>query len=362
MQYKENWEQTKANYTAFWNGEYFGRAAIGVTAPKGSECLVSPPPLPDNPSDKWIDFDYLAKLNHFCFNNTHYGGEALPVWTPGYPGWAQMSAYMKDGAHVKLDEATAWLSPVFKDTDVSALTERDMDYNPNNKWLQTALDMQKFAVEQCKGKAIPALMNNYGIADELSDMVDPAVLLMALLDCPEHVRKLETHLLDKVIEVYDQLFALANAKEDGNSNWFWMWAPGRFGVLQNDMSYMISKELFEECFFDLTVRLTEYFDYSIYHVDGEGSFKHVDLLCTIPKLHTIQILPGAGKPSPLHYLDVLKKVQKAGKNLHLTLEAEEVPKALDLLSAKGLFIQTTASSKEEADDLVSFVSKNSRIL
>ena len=97
---------------------------------------------------------------------------------------------------------------------------------------------------------------------------------------------------------------------------------------------------------------TEFLDYTVYHVDGIEAFKHVDALCELPRLQAIQILPGAGKPSPLHYMDTLKQVQAAGKNLHISIAAEEVQYALIHLSARGLFIDTSAPSEDEARDLL----------
>jgi len=76
---------------------------------------------------------------------------------------------------------------------------------------------------------------------------------------------------------------------------------------------------------------------------------------------SLEILPGAGKSSPLYYIDVLKKVQRAGKNLHLTLNPEEIPDALDLLSAKGLFIKTAVSNPREAEQIIAYTQKNSKL-
>jgi hypothetical protein len=66
----------------------------------------------------------------------------------------------------------------------------------------------------------------------------------------------------------------------------------------------------------------------------------------------VQVLPGAGKPSPLHYAKELKKVQDAGKNLHISIPPHEVKQALGMLSSKGLFIDTWCASESEANDLV----------
>lgn len=79
---------------------------------------------------------------------------------------------------------------------------------------------------------------------------------------------------------------------------------------------------------------------------------HVDALCELPQLHALQILPGAGKPSALHYMDVLKKVQAAGKGLQMYLSPEEVKPALEQLSARGLLITTHTNTEAEARQLL----------
>ena len=60
------------------------------------------------------------------------------------------------------------------------------------------------------------------------------------------------------------------------------------------------------------------------------------------------MLPGAGKPSPIHYMPVLKRVQGKGKNLHITIPPEDVETALAELSARGLFIHTWCDTEEQA--------------
>jgi hypothetical protein len=121
---------------------------------------------------------------------------------------------------------------------------------------------------------------------------------------------------------------------------------------QNDFSYMISPRSFREVFIPTLEEQTRFLDHAIYHVDGEGGFNHVAALCELPRLQALQILPGAGKPSPLHYMPVLKQVQAAGKNLHISIEAREVEPALAELSARGLFIATWCETEEEARDLL----------
>ena len=96
----------------------------------------------------------------------------------------------------------------------------------------------------------------------------------------------------------------------------------------------------------------DFLDYAIYHLDGLGNFAHVDLLCELENLQSLQILPGEGQPNPLHYMSVLKKVQAARKHLCLWPWPNEVRPALAELSAKGLFIVTSCQTEQEAKDLL----------
>ena len=80
----------------------------------------------------------------------------------------------------------------------------------------------------------------------------------------------------------------------------------------------------------------------------------------LQRLQALQILPGAGKPSPLHFLDTLRLVQAKGKNLHITIPAGEVESALELLSARGLFVQTHCQTEGEARALLKNAERWSR--
>jgi phosphoglycolate phosphatase-like HAD superfamily hydrolase len=59
-------------------------------------------------------------------------------------------------------------------------------------------------------------------------------------------------------------------------------------------------------------------------------------------------------------MDVLRKVQAAGKNLHISLPAAEVRPALEQLSARGLFISTSSRTEDEARALLASAGKWSR--
>lgn len=344
--YKPDWEQTKKRLLAWWDHEEMDRCALGVTAPKAGFEHQLPPKLPDRVEDRWLNHSYLHNLNEYRMSRTFYGGEAFPVWNPGYPGWDLFAVYL--GAGVELKEDTGWVSPVIEAGELTDYCCDELRIQPDNHWWNLSLDMHRYATREAKGKSLPGILALAGCGDTLAALRGTQNLLLDVIDCPEYVRELELSLMKHWTEVYTILYEIIKEGAEGSTCWFNLWSPGRFYVAANDFAYMISPKMFSDIFLPSIEMQVNFLDHSIYHLDGPGTFVHVDALLELPKLQAFQVLPGAGNPSPLHYVDTLKKIQKAGKNLQITIAADEVETALEILSARGLYIQTACNSEEEA--------------
>lgn len=356
--YKPDWDMAKEHYIKWWAREDFGRCMISVKAPNDDAGSNSPPAYPEKVEDRWLDQDYLIKRMAHEHSSTYYGAEAFPVWNAGHPGWDFIAAYL--GCPVDLLEETGWVWPIYEHGELTSYTEADMAISPTNKWYNFAREIHKLAARQAKGKSIPNIQAIGATGDVLAALRSSNVLLMDLIDCPDYVRQLEMHLMDVWIKVFDEFYGMTCDAAEGCTNFMGIWAPDKMYICANDFSYMISPAMYEQIFMDPLLKMIDHLKYSLYHVDGIGCFNHIDLLCSIKKLNGLQILPGAGKPSPLHFTKELKKVQAAGKNLHITIPADEVKDALEMLSSKGLYIETRCSSRQEADDLIQCVEKWSR--
>ena len=349
--YKPDWTQTKENYKAWWDHQYFGRCAMWVTAPK-TGVKLNPTPVPAKNEDKWLDLDYITANNLYTWQTTFYGGEAFPDWNPGYPGIFSHNTML--GCELIFMESTAWKSPIIADGDLTSHDYKGIKLDKNCKWWKFGREVRERGVRECRGKAIPGNLAFGGCGDTLAAIRSTEKLLLDLTECPDYVREFDLHLMKQWIEIFEESYSITHEGAQGSKCFFNIWSPGKMYASQNDFAYMISKEMFTEIFLPSLEMQTNYLDHTIHHVDGEGNFKHVDALLSLKRLQALQILPGAGKPSPLHYMDILKKVQKTGRNLHISIPPDEVEKALDLLSARGLFISTHCKSEEEARDLLKY--------
>ncbi|MCL2814711.1 MAG: hypothetical protein FWD23_08930 [Oscillospiraceae bacterium] len=348
--YKPDWEETKERYKCWWARENSGRCAISIRAPKDKPLCQKAPDIPKKAEDRWLDVDFIKNRMEYYLGATYHAGEALPVWNAGYPGWDFIPVYL--GCDVKLTEETGWHSHILQNGELTDYGPEDIKIDENNKWFKFAVEIHELAVKEAKGKSIPGIQAIGGTGDCLATLRSNQKLLFDLVDCPSQVKKLEMHLMDIWIFVFERFYNITREAAQGTTNFMGLWAPGKFYVCANDFAYMISPAMYEEFFLEPLCRQVNYLDYSIYHVDGTGNFNHIDILCQIPKLNALQFLPGAGKPSPLYYAKELKKIQNAGKNLHISIAPGEVERALEMLSSKGLFIDTWCQSEREANDLL----------
>ena len=347
LEFKPDWDETKARFRAWWDHEYFGRAAIGVTAPRTDPPASPAPPDATNLEEQWFDIDLISRRQLHGMSQTFFGGEAVPIWHGGYPGHTAIPTYL--GCHCELDMHTGWWHPIIGDEgpEVASLA-----LDRSCREYRHALALLRRAASDARGRCLVSVGAFGGCGDTLAALRDTEPLLMDCVERPDWVREADLFLMEMWCEYYEEVYQLVREVDEGSTCWFGLWSPGKTYAVQNDFSYNIGPAMFRELFVPALRLQTEWLDHTVYHVDGINAFRHVEALCELPRLQALQILPGAGKPSPLHYMDTLRDVQAAGKNLHITLPIDEVRPALEQLSARGLFIGTRAETEEQARELL----------
>jgi len=345
--YKPDWIEARQRLEAWWNGRKTDRCLISVTAPRADAATLVPPQRPPTILETWTDLQYIKAWNDHVHRTTFFGGEALPVWTGWHPGHVSIPTFY--GCPFKLDWETGWHDPILngEKLDISHLKiDRD------NTWWHFGQKLLEFERDQARGKSIPSMTAIFGVGDTLAMLRGNERLLLDMMDDPDGVCQSELKLMDDWFDVYKWETDIICPGGDMYTTWFGLWAPGKYYPMQCDISYGISADTFRRCYVPALRKQAQFLDYAVYHVDGVGAFHLVDELAKIERINALQILPGAGKPSPLHYSDVLHKVQRLRKGLHISIPPEEVEAALSMLSSRGLFISTWASSEKQARELI----------
>jgi 5-methyltetrahydrofolate--homocysteine methyltransferase len=347
LEFKPDWEAAQARYLAWWNHGYFGRCALAVFAPKKNPPDRPAPPPAQSVEQQWYDLDWISAQRRYHMERTFYGGEALPIWSGGYPGHTGIPTFL--GCPTRLDWETGWWDPILLGEEIEF---RHLRIDRSCRDYRFAVELLQRGVAEMKGRGLVTIGAFGGCGDTLAALRGTERLLFDCIERPEQVRAADDFLMDMWFDHYDALYGIIREADEGSTCWFDLWSPGKFYAAQNDFAYNISPRMYRDLFLPSIRKQTEFLTHCVYHVDGIGNFVHVDALCELPRLHALQIGPGAGKPNALYYLETLKKVQKAGKNLWISLKPGEVRTALEILSARGLFISVWAPSEDEARELL----------
>ena len=192
--------------------------------------------------------------------------------------------------------------------------------------------------------------------DLMSMHMGPQDFLLALLDAPRWMRDAI------VVGARDQLAAwlriAALVKERsrfyyGNGGWMPFWAPEPYASTQSDVSCMLSPEMYEEFVLPELEVYGRHFGAMWYHLDGSDARQHLPRLLSLPYLRVIQYTPRPSEPAngPAH-LDFYRKVQAAGRIVHIECPIENVEPLVRALDPRLLMLHTWCSTPAEGADLL----------
>ncbi|MBN1908788.1 MAG: hypothetical protein JW818_03535 [Pirellulales bacterium] len=300
---------------AYWQGELVDRACISIRAPKDGV----------TPTFRSLivaeDFNFSAAIDLFesWADQFFFGGETMPALMPNY-GPDQWAGFLGVPMTLDPEKDTSWVEPPPGDWD--ALPELKID--SANRWWKAIVELTNLAAQRCKGRFLLSTIDTHSNLDCLSALRGPGQLCMDLIERPEavlHALKQIDALFDPV---YKTVFDAGRMAEFGSTSWLDMWSEGRTQAVQCDFCCMISPEHFRQFALPSLEYEIGYLDYAVYHMDGPGQIRHLEDLLAIPNLHTIQWIPGAGQPTAPGWLDLLKRIQEAGKSIQIIVTIDEL--------------------------------------
>lgn len=374
MYYKPDWQQAKKRIEAFWQNEVIDRCCIAVLAPREHAAvpayleqqygplLYGLDRIADDDQEGierwWTDPEERYKRYTLWFENTYFGGEAVPAIDINWGAMAMAGFY---GSPPIFTKKTVWYPPVIEDWDK---WEWRFDRSANKLWKQT-LAVTSYLVERSEGRYFVGYPEIGSAGDLLALMRGTDKLCTDLVDHPDAVKRGIQVLTDTWVELHEQFFQMTHPANDGGAvlAWMMLWAPGRIAQVACDFSGVISSKMFREFFCGEIERQSGWNEFGTYHLDGREALRaHLSSLMDIPAIQNIEWTPGVGSPvtySP-EYIPFYKKIQQAGKRLYLLAQPNEVEPLLGELSPKGLFICTHAESIEDAELLLKHAAQSSR--
>lgn len=365
MQYSFNskdWDNHSTNWQAWWKGD-LDRPMVVLERlvppddkwfPKGKNLPVFSD-FDDSPLQFPLEMNINKVLDHYekRLECTRYYGDAWPRFWPNF-GPGILAGFLGAEVHYSHEESTIWfdIGKKIKSADFHP------EFDENNKYWKRVKEITSQAVERWGNNIQVAFTDLGGNLDILSSLIDDQDLLTGMLLDPERISKITGELTRLWLQYYDSLYQAIRKQGIGSSPWASIWSPGKCYIFQSDLAVMIDPLMFEQFVIPDLKECCNHVDHAFYHMDGKEQIQHLDLLLSIPNLHGIQWIPGAGNPPPEEWLDLLLRIRDAGKLCQLYVTPDGARKIKNELGGKGFaFYIWTETSHDEAlkliDDLYS---------
>lgn len=352
----QDYDRKKMYWNAFWEKEVIDRPLICVNSVKSgrepfwhvqTDRICAQACLSDNYAPFFESFKKSV-------DSTYYGGESIPFFTPTL-GPDQYAAFLGGKLNVRDEYDTTWIHSVVEDwTDF----EVKIDQGPDS-YFSKMMNFMKFARDYSNDEYVVGMLDLHSNMDALSALRGPQDLCFDLMDCPEEVHRVLNDVRKTYREIYHQAFCAGGMSDTGSVGWAPTYLPsGKFAVIQCDFSCMISPSQAREFVIPAIAEEAAFLDHCVYHYDGKEALGHLDDILAIKEIDVIQWVPGDGQPRSIEWMDLLKKIQKAGKGLWIyDWTCDEIVSHFKELSPEGLVFSTNAATQQDADRLIEQVRK-----
>ena len=352
MRYKPDWEEAKKRHTAFWNHDIVDRCCINVrTCDEQLNPLLEQFWQRNNRDVAKVRTtpELMIEQNRLIMEHTYYGGDAFPFASVDL-GASGHAGFFK-GAKYQIED-TVWFFPSLNDFE-------ELEFDENSYLYRQTLETVKSFVEDSQGDYCVCMPDSTGNADALAHLMGSEELLVSMIEEPERTQKALSKIQNSYQDIMTKVYGMVKDVNQGGSciGWLHTWAPGFHAQMQCDMSVMISNPMFKEFIMPELRAQCDLLEYPLYHFDGIEQLRHLDDLLSLPNLKTIQWTQVVGQPPCTDFIPQLQKIQAAGKNLLIAVDANQIRPLMENLSSRGLYLLTWANSKDEADTILKDVTR-----
>ncbi len=355
MLYQENWPQIKKLYQAYWARQNEDRPLLAITAPKAPKQGSLAEPSYSSQKERWFDTQGILERVNRQMQNTYYGAEAIPVFSPNLGPDFFAALY---GVRLEFAQTTSWA--IYQEVDFDVYQGLELDLA--GEYYQKMLELTRAAALDGRDKYLVGVTDIHAGADALVSLRGAEQACLDTLERPADFKRAVLELFSGFKLVYEELYRLAGSFQQGSTNWMNVWHPGRWYVTSSDFLALISNQMYHELLEEELLAQLDFLDASIFHLDGPDALRHLDSLLALDKLAGVQWVYGAGQPSAAHWLGVLQRIQQAGKLIQVHIVAEDLPVLLENLRPEGVLYSLGARSPAEAEDLVKLASSYKKSL
>lgn len=269
--------------------------------------------------------------------------------TAPWYGIAEHSAFV--GGEVTLERETSYCKPVCKEiTDFKKLS-----YSRDNMWAKLVIDGMEYMREKW-GEYIPVrLRGAYGPSD-FANAIRGNDIFYDIYDSPEELAELLDFCTDAIHFFADNQRKAATEIAGGVISGFSLWMPGNcIGHIAEDISVMLSPEMYEEVFIPEFKRCIDKYDFTMLHTHTLGH-AILPIYASIDKIKAIEI---ASDPKVDRPAKIFRKYHEclSDKVVNFSVNYDELAELSDLYADSKLVLMYSAKDEEDAKRAMSLVEK-----
>ena len=337
--------EIERRFIAYWNGEKQDRCLISLSAPNGCQ----PPLRPEVELERyWTDPEVVRRRYLDGCNCNQLFGEALPIFWPNL-GPGVLAACL--GSPYKFSPNTVWFTPR---PDLERMDSfEELRINRQTGMYPAVAKLMDYMARNARGDYLTAMTDLGGGLDVAAELMGTEELLYCMQDDPGR--------LDALLEAVDREWAIAYSElhdlltpwQQGCSSWLPLWHPGKMYPLQCDLSVMISPRMFERFALPSLARQAAQLDDAVYHMDGDGEIKHLEMILSIPRLSAIEWIPVEHDINDPIYYPLYQRIQRAGVRLILRgIREAHLLSLVEHVDPSALFITMNAESVQQAQRIM----------
>lgn len=312
---KPDLETVLARFDAWWECDLLDRPLLSV--PIRSE---RPHPTPirgsEDPRSVWFDGAAILDRYEAWVERTEFFAESLPIY---YPNLGPDLCSTLFGVELEFGPDTSWSTPIAS----TAKEALGLEWTMDNAYWRFIESQMKASVERSKGRWLTGYTDIHGHADLLAAILGPGELCLECVEDPESVQAACLSLNQAVMEVYRRGFGIL--EEAGMPATTWTPSPyrGKMDVASCDFAALISLPMFQQLVLPALLDEMDQMDRVIFHLDGPTSLQHLDLLLSLPQIHALQWVYGAGNGPAARWVEIYQRAQKAGKAVQVNCESAD---------------------------------------
>lgn len=341
---KKNEPEARERLRAFWAGSSLGRPAIHVTAKNPAFELI---PWHGDPAMSKKEKDISPEWQAYVAENALAYSIPLAEAMPGYavriglmiPLLATLAGgdygYSTDEDWLSVRGGTAWIKPWPEVLD-GPLPR----FDPQHPTVRGLSDSIHGVADVVGDRGIVSPPCWVDALSTLGCLRTGKQFFIDLLEMPEKVKAWTDAATTLQIEANEHFTQQCRARGYYDTlSWFPIMAEGRMDSIQCDYSIMLSPEMFAEFVFPIQRRLTEYFDFSMYHLDGGPCMRFLDQIRQLPGLNAIQYTRVEGSEYPGECFEHYRQIRESGLSLFVhCISIEEAVAVTKEIGPDGLFI------------------------